>query len=155
MIGAAFAQRLRHKQGAEVPSPFPFRERMSMNTRQTAEIMAAHLQPEEGKRQIAGLAPSDDVEPTRERVQKESGKFNDRRPSALSQPAGTRTPWGARGRDRRDFSDGGVVHLEAGKRRKEAGPMAIPPGHVPAPSPISNLPLMAPLVASVHDFKHK
>ena len=94
MIGAAFAQRLRHKQGAEVPSPFPFRERMSMNTRQTAEIMAAHLQPEEGKRQIAGLAPSDDVEPTRERVQKESGKFNDRRPSALSQPAGIRTPWG-------------------------------------------------------------
>jgi len=55
-----------------------------MNTRQTAEIMAAHLQPEEGKRQIAGLAPSDDVEPTRERVQKESGKFNDRRPSAIS-----------------------------------------------------------------------
>jgi phosphohistidine phosphatase len=40
--------------------------------RQTAEIMAAHLQPAEGTRQVAGLAPNDDVGPMRERLQQES-----------------------------------------------------------------------------------
>jgi phosphohistidine phosphatase len=40
--------------------------------RQTAEIMAAHLHPAEGARQVAGLAPNDDVSPMRERLQHES-----------------------------------------------------------------------------------
>ena len=40
--------------------------------RQTAEIMAAHLRPAEGTRQVAGLAPNDDIGPMRERLQNES-----------------------------------------------------------------------------------
>ncbi|HXY51012.1 MAG TPA: phosphohistidine phosphatase SixA [Terriglobales bacterium] len=43
--------------------------------RQTAEIMAAHLHPGEGPRQIAGLAPNDDLGPMRERLQNESGSL--------------------------------------------------------------------------------
>jgi phosphohistidine phosphatase len=40
--------------------------------RQTAEIMAAHLHPAEAARQVAGLAPNDDVSPMRELLQNES-----------------------------------------------------------------------------------
>ena len=40
--------------------------------RQTAEILAAHLHPAEGTWQVAGLAPTDDVGPMRERLQHES-----------------------------------------------------------------------------------
>jgi phosphohistidine phosphatase len=43
--------------------------------RQTAEIMAAHLRPEGGTRQVAGLSPNDDVVPMRERLQNESGSL--------------------------------------------------------------------------------
>ena len=39
---------------------------------QTAEILAAHLQPAEGVHEIAGLAPHDDVEPVCARLQQES-----------------------------------------------------------------------------------
>ena len=38
---------------------------------QTAEILAASLRPAEGTRQITGLAPHDDVEPTYVRLQHE------------------------------------------------------------------------------------
>jgi phosphohistidine phosphatase len=40
--------------------------------RETAEIMATHLHPAEGTRQVAGIAPNDDVGLMRERLQKES-----------------------------------------------------------------------------------
>jgi phosphohistidine phosphatase len=43
-----------------------------LRARQTAEILAAHLQPAEGVHEIAGLAPHDDVEPVRARLQQES-----------------------------------------------------------------------------------
>ncbi len=45
-----------------------------VRARQTAEILAAWLRPVEGKgiRQIAGIAPNDDVEPMRVRLAKES-----------------------------------------------------------------------------------
>jgi phosphohistidine phosphatase len=43
-----------------------------LRARQTAEILAARLQPREGTAQIAGLAPNDDVEPMRGRLQTES-----------------------------------------------------------------------------------
>ncbi len=45
-----------------------------LRARQTAEILAARLRPVEGKgiRQIAGIAPNDDVEPMRVRLAKES-----------------------------------------------------------------------------------
>lgn len=43
--------------------------------RQTAEIMAAHLRPEGGTPQVAGLSPNDDVGPMRERLQNESGRL--------------------------------------------------------------------------------
>jgi phosphohistidine phosphatase len=43
--------------------------------RQTAEIMAAHLHPADGTRQVAGLAPNDDIGPMRERLQSESGSL--------------------------------------------------------------------------------
>ena len=39
--------------------------------RQTAEIIAGHLRPVEGIRQVAGLAPNDGVGPMRERLQSE------------------------------------------------------------------------------------
>lgn len=39
--------------------------------RQTAEIMAAHLHPREGTRQVAGLAPNDDVGPMHQRLRNE------------------------------------------------------------------------------------
>jgi phosphohistidine phosphatase len=43
--------------------------------RQTAEIMAAHLCPAEGTRQVTGMAPNDEVGPMRERLQDESESF--------------------------------------------------------------------------------
>jgi phosphohistidine phosphatase len=43
--------------------------------RQTAEIMAAHLCPGEGIRQVAGMSPNDDVGPLRGRLQDESGSL--------------------------------------------------------------------------------
>ena len=39
--------------------------------RQTAEIMVARLHPAEGTRQVAGMAPSDNIEPGRQRLQNE------------------------------------------------------------------------------------
>jgi len=43
-----------------------------LRARQTAEIMAARLRPTEGIREVAGIAPNDDIEPKRIRLQKES-----------------------------------------------------------------------------------
>jgi len=43
-----------------------------LRARQTAEILAAHLKPAEGTRQVARIAPNDDVEPMRVRLEKES-----------------------------------------------------------------------------------
>jgi len=40
--------------------------------RQTAEIMAAHLNPAERTRQVTGMAPNDDIGPLRERLHNES-----------------------------------------------------------------------------------
>ena len=40
--------------------------------RQTAEILAARLQPAEGVRQVSGLAPNDDVEPICHALESES-----------------------------------------------------------------------------------
>jgi len=45
-----------------------------LRARQTAEIMAARLQPTEGIREVAGIAPNDDIEPMRVRLQRESKK---------------------------------------------------------------------------------
>lgn len=39
--------------------------------RQTAEIMAAHLEPAQGARQVAGMAPNDDIGPMWDRLQDE------------------------------------------------------------------------------------
>lgn len=43
-----------------------------LRARQTAEILAARLRPAEGTRQVAGLAPNDDVEPVRARLETET-----------------------------------------------------------------------------------
>jgi len=43
--------------------------------RQTAEILAAHLRPQGGTREIARIAPNDGVGPMCERLQKESGRL--------------------------------------------------------------------------------
>ncbi len=43
-----------------------------LRARQTAEILAARLRPTEGTKQVAGIAPNDDVEPMRARLEKES-----------------------------------------------------------------------------------
>ncbi len=43
-----------------------------LRARQTAEILAARLEPAEGTKQIAGIAPNDDVEPLRTRLQGEA-----------------------------------------------------------------------------------
>ena len=43
-----------------------------LRARQTAEILAAHLQPVEGVHEVAGLAPHDDLESVRIRLQQES-----------------------------------------------------------------------------------
>jgi phosphohistidine phosphatase len=46
-----------------------------LRARQTAEILAARLHPAEGPSQVPGLAPNDDVEPTRTRLMEESGSL--------------------------------------------------------------------------------
>jgi phosphohistidine phosphatase len=84
--------------------------------RQTAEIMAAHLRPEGGTRQVAGISPKDDVGPMRERLQNESGSlmivghlpYLSRLLSVLlgAQPDRTLVA----------FQMGGVVHLERDDR---------------------------------------
>jgi phosphohistidine phosphatase len=43
-----------------------------LRAKETAEILAAQLRPTEGTREIPGIAPNDDVEPMRARLQKES-----------------------------------------------------------------------------------
>jgi phosphohistidine phosphatase len=43
-----------------------------LRARQTAEILAARLQPREGTKQVTGIGPNDHVEPMRERLQTES-----------------------------------------------------------------------------------
>ncbi len=43
-----------------------------LRARQTAEILAARLRPPEGTKQVHGMAPNDDVEPMRVRLEKES-----------------------------------------------------------------------------------
>ncbi len=46
-----------------------------LRARQTAEIFAAGLRPTEGTKQVAGIAPNDDVEPMRARLEKESNNL--------------------------------------------------------------------------------
>lgn len=46
-----------------------------LRARQTAEILAARLQLAEGTQEVAGLAPNDDVEPVRARLQKEENNL--------------------------------------------------------------------------------
>jgi phosphohistidine phosphatase len=46
-----------------------------LRARHTAEILAALLQPAEGTKQVAGIAPNDDVEPMRARLEKESNNL--------------------------------------------------------------------------------
>jgi phosphohistidine phosphatase len=43
-----------------------------LRAQQTAEILAARLRPIEGTREVPGLAPNDDIEPMRARLEKES-----------------------------------------------------------------------------------
>ena len=43
-----------------------------LRAKQTAEILAASLQPTEGIREVPGLAPNDDIEPMRARLERES-----------------------------------------------------------------------------------
>jgi phosphohistidine phosphatase len=43
-----------------------------LRSEQTAEILAARLRPREGTAQVASIAPNDDVEPVRSRLEKES-----------------------------------------------------------------------------------
>jgi phosphohistidine phosphatase len=43
-----------------------------LRAKQTAEILAARLRPNEGIKEVAGLAPNDDIEPMRARLEKES-----------------------------------------------------------------------------------
>ncbi len=43
-----------------------------LRARQTAEILAARLQPRAGSQEVAGMAPNDDINPMRDRLQVES-----------------------------------------------------------------------------------
>ena len=43
-----------------------------LRAKETAEILAARLRPTEGTREISGIAPNDDIEPIRARLEKES-----------------------------------------------------------------------------------
>ena len=43
-----------------------------LRARQTAEILAAALHPKDGTKQVSGLAPNDDVQSVRERLQTEA-----------------------------------------------------------------------------------
>jgi phosphohistidine phosphatase len=46
-----------------------------LRARQTAELLAAKLQPTEGAKPVAGLAPNDDVAPVRARLETEAGNL--------------------------------------------------------------------------------
>ncbi len=46
-----------------------------LRARQTAEILAERLRPIEGSKQVAGIAPNDEVEPLRARLEKESSSL--------------------------------------------------------------------------------
>jgi len=46
-----------------------------LRARQTAEILAARLGPFRGSLEVAGLAPNDDVEPTRAQLMEETGSL--------------------------------------------------------------------------------
>src|SRR5262245_23731251 len=46
-----------------------------LRARQSAEILAARLAPFRGPLEVAGLAPNDDVEPTRVRLMEETGSL--------------------------------------------------------------------------------
>ena len=46
-----------------------------LRARQTAEILAAALRPREGMRQVSGVAPNDDIQPVRERLQTEANNL--------------------------------------------------------------------------------
>lgn len=82
--------------------------------RQTAEVLAAHLCPEDGTRQVPGISPNDDVRPMHERLQNESGSlmivghlpYLSRLLSVLLGVQQDRTLVA--------FQMGGVVHLERG-----------------------------------------
>jgi phosphohistidine phosphatase len=86
--------------------------------RQTAEIMAAHLCPAEGTRQVTGMAPNDEVGPMRERLQDESESlmmighlpYLSRLVSVLLGVQQDRTLV--------TFQMGGVVHLERDDNRE-------------------------------------
>jgi phosphohistidine phosphatase len=86
--------------------------------RQTAEIMAAHLYPAEGTRQVSGMAPNDEVGPMRERLQDESESlmmighlpYLSRLVSVLLGVQQDRTLV--------TFQMGGVVHLERDDNRE-------------------------------------
>jgi phosphohistidine phosphatase len=86
--------------------------------RQTAEIMAAHLCPAEGIRQVTGMAPNDEVGPMRERLQDESESlmmighlpYLSRLVSVLLGVQQDRTLV--------TFQMGGVVHLERDDNRE-------------------------------------
>jgi phosphohistidine phosphatase len=43
--------------------------------KETAEILAARLRPTEGIKEIPGIAPNDDIEPMRARLENESSKL--------------------------------------------------------------------------------
>jgi phosphohistidine phosphatase len=86
--------------------------------RQTAAIMAAHLRPEEGTRQVTGTAPNDEVRPMHEQLQNESKSlmmvghlpYLSRLVSVLLGVQQDRTLV--------TFQMGGVVHLERDDNRE-------------------------------------
>ena len=46
-----------------------------LRARQSAEILAAALQPREGTKQVSGIGPNDDIQPVRERLQTEANNL--------------------------------------------------------------------------------
>lgn len=46
-----------------------------LRAKETAEILAVRLRPTEGTSEISGIAPNDDIEPMRARLEKESKKI--------------------------------------------------------------------------------
>ena len=103
-----------------------------LRARQTAEILAARLRPREGTVQIAGMAPNDDVEPMRERLQTESKSlmlvghlpYLSRLVASLL----------AMEKDRVvvEFRMGGVVHLDRNESGQWAVRWAVTPELLPA-----------------------
>jgi phosphohistidine phosphatase len=88
-----------------------------LRARQTAEILAARLKPAGGIKEVVGIAPNDDIEPMRLRLQNESKSlmlvghlpYLSRLASRLVELDGNRTVV--------RFQMGGVVHME----REDAG----------------------------------